>query len=68
MGSYLYDAMTDSSVRLPADQQQADYHHHGNRHGHHQQPHHGATVKRLQGIGLLWKERKGSETLNREDM
>ena len=56
VGSYLYDAMTDGAVWLPAHQQQADHHHHGDCHGHHQQPHHGAAVKCLQGVGLLWKE------------
>lgn len=54
--AHLYDAVADSAVRLPADQQQADDHHHGDGHGHHQQPHHGASVERLQGVGLLWTE------------
>lgn len=54
--AYLYDAVTYGAVRLPANQQQADYHHHGDGHGHHQQSHHGASVERLQGVGLLWTE------------
>lgn len=54
--AYLYDAVTDGAVRLPANQQQADDHHHGDGHGHHQQPHHGASVEGLQGVGLLWTE------------
>lgn len=59
MGSYLHDAVADGAVRLPAHQQEADYHHHGDRHGHHQQTHHGASVERLQGIGLLRTEMSG---------
>lgn len=59
MGSYLHDAVADGAVRLPAHQQEADYHHHGDRHGHHQQTHHGASVERLQGIGLLRRETSG---------
>lgn len=66
VGSYLYDSMADSAVRLPAHQQQADYHHHGDGHSHHQQPHHGAAVKRLQCIRLLWTELCG-ETLDGVD-
>lgn len=54
--SYLHNAMANSAVWLSAHQKQADYHHHGNGYGHHQQPNHGATVKCLQGIRLLWKE------------
>lgn len=59
LGSHLHDAVADGAVRLPAHQQEADYHHHGNRHGHHQQPHHGASIKRLQGVGLLRREVSG---------
>lgn len=51
--------MADGAVRLPAHQQEADYHHHGNGHSHHQQPHHGASVERLQGVGLLRREMSG---------
>lgn len=55
--AYLYNAVAYGAVRLPANQQQADYHHHGNGHGHHQQSHHGASVECLQSVGLLWAER-----------
>lgn len=54
--------MADGAVGLPAHQQEADYHHHGDRHSHHQQPHHGASVERLQGVGLLRRERSGERT------
>lgn len=59
MGSYLHDAVADSAVRLPAHQQEADDHHHGDGHGHHQQTHHGASVERLQGVRLLRREKSG---------
>ena len=55
---YLHDAVADGAVGLPAHQQQADHHHHGDGHGHHQQPHHGAAVKRLQGIRLLREQER----------
>lgn len=55
--TYLYNAVAYGAIWLPANQQQADYHHHGDGHGHHQQSHHGTPVERLQGVGLLWTEK-----------
>lgn len=57
-GSYLNNTMANSAVRLSAHQQQADNHDHGYSYSHHQQPHHGSSVKRLQGIRGLAEQEK----------
>lgn len=54
---YLYNAMADCPIGLPANHQKADNDYHGYSHRYYKEANQGTPVDGYQGIWLLWRKR-----------